>query len=999
MTRRRALLLATAIGIAVFAAVYAQKQPQAGKLLILEWANKSSLETPPVAVLIEFGQKDTNPTDWSGKATVSGAKIVHREGYRFREKAGDKLTDDGWTMKSHRGLRVPQNQPAVAKMEGIATVGVVLQLADITPDSSLSIETTGEEKSKSKVLVKDLLSGKPLAIAGEKGVVRLISTATPVVKAKTEDDFPAACYGPDGTLWVAWIGYHVQDDSRRIEAKNLKQQPDNFRSFYTPEFHDQLFVKYFKDGKWSEPIAVTGPNEDLVRCAMATEGNGTVWVMYSANRQGNYDLFARSIALKEGNTAKLQPEMRTTRKGTNTTDQVACTDQNGNVRCVFRRGDNEGTSLSPVDCTNGAWTEANNLAYGFGSGPWSPALAAGPKGDVTNVFDCQIDGDNDLVTYYFKSLHESVGNNPIITTSKYEARPSIAYDPAGRLWVAYEEGPELWGHDFGALAPNSGEPLYSSRSVRVVCLQDGKLMRPVAELPTSDSVAPHGIQEGPAWPKYERSTRYAYPKIGIDGKGRVWLTYRQKFGTRYSSHPGSYWLTFARRLDGDHWSEPIELHHSDGLLDSRPVLLPHKAGGLLVIHNTDGRFTTPETIDNDIYMSYVDLPGEPQEPKLLPHEPGTKKPELVQRAKNEAEAVKAIRAYRIENDGKEYRLLRGEFHRHTELSWDGGSDGSLEDMFRYAIDCAQLDWIGNGDHDNGAGREYSWWLVQKFTDAYTVPGRFTPMFCYERSVAYPHGHRNCVFAKRGVRTLPRLAESDSEKQVAGISPDDTKMLYKYLHELGGICASHTSATTMGTDWRDHDSDVEPLVEIYQGDRMSYEMEGAPRAGYEPKSGKEPVNIAGWKPLGFVDHALGEKGFKLGFESSSDHWSTHISYCVVLAEKHDRESILDGMKKRHVYGATDDIICDVKSGKHLMGDEFTTDAAPAFQVHVIGTKDLAKVEVLRDSKVIASLDCKGKECKEEWKDPTPDSGKHYYYVRVQQKDGELAWTSPMWIEAK
>ena len=57
--------------------------------------------------------------------------------------------------------------------------------------------------------------------------------------------------------------------------------------------------------------------------------------------------------------------------------------------------------------------------------------------------------------------------------------------------------------------------------------------------------------------------------------------------------------------------------------------------------------------------------------------------------------------------------------------------------------------------------------------------------------------------------------------------DDTKMLYRYLHELGGVCASHTSATSMGTDWRDHDPKVEPLVEIYQGDRMSYEIEGAP----------------------------------------------------------------------------------------------------------------------------------------------------------------------------
>ena len=84
-------------------------------------------------------------------------------------------------------------------------------------------------------------------------------------------------------------------------------------------------------------------------------------------------------------------------------------------------------------------------------------------------------------------------------------------------------------------------------------------------------------------------------------------------------------------------------------------------------------------------------------------------------------------------------------------------------MFRYGIDAAAMDWIGNGDHDNGAGREYSWWLIQKFTDAYHVKDRFTPMFTYERSVAYPHGHRNCMFAKRGVRTLPRLAAPEGGK--------------------------------------------------------------------------------------------------------------------------------------------------------------------------------------------------------------------------------------------
>ena len=252
-------------------------------------------------------------------------------------------------------------------------------------------------------------------------------------------------------------------------------------------------------------------------------------------------------------------------------------------------------------------------------------------------------------------------------------------------------------------------------------------MQPVAELPP---LAQRGGSPGSpdTGPKVEALPRYSYPQIGIDGKGRVWLTYREKFGNRYTTHPGSYWLTKARRLDGDKWSEPIEVHHSDGLLDDRPVLLPHPAGGLRIIHNTDGRYTTPDVIDNQIYMSYLDLPGEPVEPKLMEHKAVKKDAKLVEQQKAEDAAVKRIREYRIETGGKKYQLLRGEFHRHTEISWDGGPDGSLEDMWRYAIDVAAMDWIGNGDHDNGAGREYPWWLTQKTTDAYHVAGRFTPMF-------------------------------------------------------------------------------------------------------------------------------------------------------------------------------------------------------------------------------------------------------------------------------
>ena len=192
---------------------------------------------------------------------------------------------------------------------------------------------------------------------------------------------------------------------------------------------------------------------------------------------------------------------------------------------------------------------------------------------------------------------------------------------------------------------------------------------------------------------------------------------------------------------------------------------------------------------------------------------------------NEPQDIQRLRDYRVECGGKTYMLARGEFHRHTEYTAHRDGDGSLEDMWRYAQDAADMDWLGNGDHDNGFGHQYPWWITQKTMDIYHNPPWFIAPYTYERSVKWPNGHRNVIFTQRGIRTLPRGDMKGDEKS----GTPDTKMLYAYLKHFDGICASHTSATGMGTDWRDNDPLVEPVVEIYQGDRNNYECEGAPRS--------------------------------------------------------------------------------------------------------------------------------------------------------------------------
>ena len=183
---------------------------------------------------------------------------------------------------------------------------------------------------------------------------------------------------------------------------------------------------------------------------------------------------------------------------------------------------------------------------------------------------------------------------------------------------------------------------------------------------------------------------------------------------------------------------------------------------------------------------------------------------------------------------------------------------------------------------------------------------------------------------------------------------------------------------------------EPVVEIYQGDRQNYEMPGAPRSNNEKDS------IGGWRPLGFVNNAL-QKGYKLAFESSSDHISTHMSYSNLLVKDATRESVLEAFQKRHLYGAADHILAEFSSGSHIMGDAFSSSTVPSFRVKLRGTAPFAKVHVIKDNQYVYSTSPDKALVDFTWRDSSPMAGKtSYYYVRGEQQDGEIVWASPMWV---
>src|SRR5712692_2605254 len=146
---KRILCMVAAGAVVLGAAAVALQNPAGYPLL--DWAKKASAGKARVAILLEFGHKDISLRDWSGQAVVSGAKVAHSEGYRFRDD--DKIHTqpvgkDGaavisWQAKTRPPMRAPKGQPAITKLEPVATVGVVLHLEDVDDKTTLSILRDG----------------------------------------------------------------------------------------------------------------------------------------------------------------------------------------------------------------------------------------------------------------------------------------------------------------------------------------------------------------------------------------------------------------------------------------------------------------------------------------------------------------------------------------------------------------------------------------------------------------------------------------------------------------------------------------------------------------------------------------------------------------------------------------------------------------------------------------------------------------------------------------
>lgn len=908
--------------------------------------------------LLMLGEKASADETWNGSIrSVGGGAIASITGWHF--SATDRITGTAeWTVRTRRDEVLPFSDPDYTEIGGTERpavlfhpVGLIVTVAGLQ-DSRISVQTAQGNFDFSL----SSLHLEPTEFLEGRVTVREIPAVQKLTIPQYEDDEPAVTTLPDGSMVSAWVAYE--------------------------KLADRVMVRTLHNGAWSQPQEVTPKPGDIFRCSVVAGPDGNLWAFWSQRENDRWQIWGR-----EQRAGAWQAPELVAQTGSNTFHRAASS-PSGQIAVVWQSYRNGQSDIYlKVRNSQGSWSQEVRLSDSPAN-DWEPSVAVGGDGAVYAAWDTYARGNYDV---QFRAWRNGLLSNVENVTSSptFQAHTTVAVDRENRAWVAWNEGGVNWGKDQAFLIPTPlAAALHQDRWIRVA-MWDGK----------------NWLTSGPVLPSWMRRNS-EHPQIAFDGGGTLYMTFRH--WTRQNSRTiGSalMWENFLTLFDGEKWTTPALIPNSSGSIEKHPALTRDSQGAIYAAWMTDNRtfsnVTTPtgliqgmRPINADIYFGRL-TPSQASPPaklaaNLVPFvEPFA---EAIPVHSRETDDIKTIRNYTISSAGKQYKIYRGDMHRHTDVSRDFKYDGSLLELYRYGIDAAGMDYIAATDHGGGYDQEFSWWQNQKLVDLFSVQGAFTPLFAYERSLNFPNGHRNVVWARRGFRTLPIGPEEQMGKEGAA-------KLFAELKRTDGISMPHSSATNQGTDWRDNDPAVEPLIEIYQGYRTSYEYEGAPRAA---TTTNKRAQKSGFQPQGFWWNAL-DKGYKLGVQASSDHWSTHVSYACILAESWTREGLLDAMRKRHAYAATDNIVLNFQAvtgnSTALMGDIVTAAAKgdPKLIVRAVGTGAIKQIDVIRNHAFIYTTRPGARQAGFDYVDRQSPPGESWYYVRVMQEDGQLAWSSPIWIQ--
>lgn len=397
-------------------------------------------------------------------------------------------------------------------------------------------------------------------------------------------------------------------------------------------------------------------------------------------------------------------------------------------------------------------------------------------------------------------------------------------------------------------------------------------------------------------------------------------------------------------------------------------------------------------------------------PNLYFNEPGIYTISLLNTYTKEVFQSPPIKCFPENSKSVFWGILHGESERID-------STENIESCLRHFRDDKGMNFFGASPFENQEETSNEMWkLISQNIIEFDENDRFTT-FLGMQWLGTP--------GEEGMRHVILLKDNKQPIRKKDVKYGSLKKIYKSFSPKE-IISIPTFTMGKGSDYnfKNFDPDFERIAEIYNawGSSECTKKEGNLRnIGTTGKKGiQESAEGSLQKALlnncrfGFVAGGLDDRGIYMPFfEGDQIQYSPGLT--AIIAPEHSRASLAEALYNRSCYATTGErMIVGLYIAGIPMGSEVSTAQKHGLLINrhisgfVAGTNQLKSVEIIRNGKVLKTFKPDGYSLDFTYDDMTPldkiaitPKDKKppfaYYYIRVVQEDGHMAWSSPIWVD--
>ncbi len=353
-------------------------------------------------------------------------------------------------------------------------------------------------------------------------------------------------------------------------------------------------------------------------------------------------------------------------------------------------------------------------------------------------------------------------------------------------------------------------------------------------------------------------------------------------------------------------------------------------------------------------------------------------------------------------------LLHGESERFD-------STENIENCLRHFRDDKAFNFYGVSPYESQEETSNEIWktIIQNISD-FDEDDRFTTFLGFQwEGDNKIEGLRLMLFSKENKPILRKkeLKNSTLKKIYKSLSPKEM---------ISIPCFTMAKGTEY--NFENYDPEFERVVEIYNawGSSEMTKKEGnflpisSTNGVQESAEGSIQKALMNNCRFGFVAGGLDDRGsYSDLFDSDQMQYTPGIT--AIISPTYSRDALFEAIYQRSCYATTGErILVGLYLAGISMGKEISTADKPGLAInrhlsgYIAGTTKLKKVEIVRNGKVIKTFEPQNYSLEFTYDDMVPlekvvipSNDKRppfiYYYVRVIQEDGHMAWSSPIWVD--